>query len=472
MNVVLISTYELGRQPLGLAAPLAHLRAAGCFARGLDLSVEPCDDGAVADADLIGISTPMHTALRLGVETARRVRRLNPRAHVVFYGLYAWLNASYLLQTWADSVIGGEVEERLVALVDELAKGPLATDWPRRSAGLGRPRYLVPDRAGLPALDRYARLEIDGMTRLVAAVEASRGCAHRCLHCPITPVYGGRLRIIPQEIVLADVRQAVELGAEHLTFADPDFFNAARHSMSVVRAIHEQCPDLTFDATIKVEHLLEHEALLPELRRLGCVFVLSAVESLSDGVLRALDKGHSALDVSAALSVCRRSGICLRPSLLPFTPWTTLEDYLELLEFVEEHELLGQIDAVQLAIRLLLPPGSSLLAGESIQPYLGELDAAGFSYRWCHPDPRMDLLAEQAAARVEAGALKGEPVSETFAAVRGLARRAAGLPPHVNAGGPAAPVAPSPRLSESWFCCAEPTSGQRALVTTGAAEAW
>ena len=328
----------------------------------------------------------------------------------------------------------------------------------------------MPDRDGLPALDRYARLEIDGSRgwsppSRPAAAARTAACTVRS-HRSTEAAFG----LFRKVIVLADVRHAVALGAEHLTFADPDFFNGVRHSMSVVRAIHAEFPALSFDATIKIEHLLEHQALLPELRGLGCVFVLSAVESLSDTVLRALEKGHSASDVSAALSVCRRSGICLRPSLLPFTPWTTLQDYLELLEFVDENELLGQIDAVQFAIRLLLPPGSSLLAGEAMQPYLGELDAEGFSYRWRHPDPRMDRLAEQAAACVEAGALSGEPVSETFAALRGLARAAAGLPSLVPAAGPVrADLAPSPRLSESWFCCAEPTGGQRALVTARAA---
>src|SRR6266536_3148593 len=113
MKTLLISTYELGHQPLGLAEPLAHLRAAGIGARGLDLSVEPFDENAVASATFIGISTPMHTALRLGVQAAARVRALNPRAQICFYGLYAALNADYLLRTYANSVIGGEVDEPL-----------------------------------------------------------------------------------------------------------------------------------------------------------------------------------------------------------------------------------------------------------------------------------------------------------------------------------------------------------------------
>jgi radical SAM superfamily enzyme YgiQ (UPF0313 family) len=469
MKVLLISTYELGRQPLGLATPLATLRAAGHSARGVDLSVEPLDEQAVTEAGLIGISTPMHTALRLGVETARRIRALNPKAHLVFYGLYAWLNADYLLSACADTVIGGEAEEALAMLAAGLSKpgaSPSASRQ-RRLLGLGRPGYQIPDREGLPSLELYARLEDGDRCRTVAAVETSRGCAHTCLHCPITPVYGGRLRIVPRETVVDDVRRVVAMGAEHLTFADPDFFNGVRHSMAIVRAIHAEFPKLTFDATIKVEHLLEHRALLPELRRCGCVFVLSAVEALSDVVLGHLEKGHSAADVSLALALCRESDICLRPSLLPFTPWATLEDYLELLDFVEANELVRQVDAVQFSIRLLVPPGSALLA--KMAPFVGPLDAEGFVYPWRHPDRRMDDLAAQVAARVEAAACSQEDAPRTFVAVRALARDAAGLPPlsepepRGEANGSRAP-----RLSEAWFCCAEPTGTQRSLVTVRA----
>jgi radical SAM superfamily enzyme YgiQ (UPF0313 family) len=426
MKALLISTYELGHQPLGLAQPLAHLRAAGIDARGNDLAVEPLDEAAAAEADLVGISAPMHTALRLGVRAAQRVRALNPQAHLCFYGLYAGLNADYLLRTCAGSVLGGEVEEPLVqtalAVAARRPVEPAVTN-------LGRQRFLVPERGSLPGLEQYARLDNGGSYHLAGAVEASRGCAHQCLHCPLTPVYGGRLRIVPAEVVLADVRQLVEAGAEHITFADPDFFNGVRHSMAIARALHAEFPHVTFDATIKVEHLLEHQALLPELHELGCLFITSAVESLSDTVLRNLDKGHTAADVETALALTRAAGIALRPTLLPFTPWTALDDYLDLLHFVEQEGLLSAVEPVQLAIRLLVPPGSALLRSPAMQPYLGELDEAAFAYRWHHPDPRLDALAEQVAVLVEAAARNGEDPAQTFARIRALAESACGPSP-------------------------------------------
>ena len=397
----------------------------------------------MVDADFVGISTPMHTALRLGIQAAERVRALNPTAHICFYGLYAALNADYLLRYHADSVIGGEVEEPLTAATLAVAAGrkPEAI-----AISLGRQDFLRPDRNGLPPLDRYARLLDNGDTRIACAVEASRGCAHHCLHCPIPPVYGGRLRVLPADVVLDDIRQVVEMGAEHITFADPDFFNGIRHSMAVTRVMHDEFPALTFDATIKVEHLLEHQSLLPELASMGCLFITSAVESLSDRVLGNLEKGHTSADVSAALELTRSAGIALRPTLLAFTPWTELGDYLAMLDFVEQNGLVYTLEPIQYAIRLLVPPGSSLLQSAAMQPHLRGLNETDFAHEWTHPDPRMDRLAQDVAAFVAEATCQGRDVGEIFAGVRNLARQAAGM----ASGNPRCPLAsPGPTITEA-----------------------
>ncbi len=223
--------------------------------------------------------------------------------------------------------------------------------------------------------------------------------------------------------------------------------------MAVLRALHAALPHLTFDVTVKIEHLIEHQALLPELRELGCLFIVSAVESLSDAVLSALDKGHTAEDVVAALALTRRAGLRLRPSLLPFTPWATLDDYCTLLEFVAANELVADIDPVQYAIRLLVPPGSTLLGTPAMQPYLGPLEEEAFAYRWRHPDPRMDALAREVAALVEEAARRREAPERTFTAIRALAREAGGRPRGRVPRVPVPPLpGPSPHLTEPWFC--------------------
>lgn len=484
MRVLLLACYELGHQPLSLAWPLAFLHRAGFQVEALDLSIQALDDAALARADFIGLAAPMHTALRLGASAARRARALNSRAHLCFYGLYAQLNSSLLFdQKLADSVIAGEVEATLVELVRALSAG---VDWTCTpgvtSAGvtprpaLARLPFPTPERASLPPLTRYARytpaLPVSEETlsqresalspsplgrggrevreQLAGYVEASRGCRHTCAHCPIVPVYTGRFFVVPAEVVLADIGQQVDAGARHITFGDPDFLNGPKHALRLARDLHARWPALTFDFTTKVEHILQHRKLFSEFARLGCTFVVSAIESVSDRVLTRLRKGHTAADIDAALAILDAAGLALQPTLVAFTPWTALADYLAQLEFIRERGLIRHIPSVQLTIRLLLPPGSPLLGEPDASEWLGELDADAFTYRWTHPDPRLDALHAQVAARVVAAQACGEPAAVTFEAVRRLAYSLAGQTPPTHA---AAPLRPQPpRLTENWFC--------------------
>jgi radical SAM superfamily enzyme YgiQ (UPF0313 family) len=457
--VLLIACYELGHQPLAVAWPAAVLEVRGFKPAMLDVSVEPLDPEKVKQALLVAISVPMHTALRVGVGVAERVRRLNPDCHLVFYGLYASLNADYLLTHGVDSVIGGEVEAPLAALAEALEEGrPGPVAGVRRvgePAGphIARPTLPNPSRAALPALKTYARLERDGRQSLVGYVEASRGCLHLCRHCPIPPVYGGRFFVVPADVVLADVRQQVEAGAEHITFGDPDFLNGPGHAIEVARRLHREFPAVTWDFTAKVEHLLRRHDRLPELASLGCLFAVSAVESLSDAVLKHLDKGHTRADVDAALAAMRVAGIAMRPTWVAFTPWTTLGDYAEMLDWVAGNALVDHVDPVQYSLRLLVPPGSLLVTHPGMRPHLGELVEADFSYQWRHPDPRMDALQARVAALIAEAAPRVEDGALTFDRVRALAAELAGGPAPTPLAPRLAPDRPRPpRLTEPWFC--------------------
>ncbi len=458
-DILLISCYELGHQPFHLASLLAMLRQEGYSPASLDTAVETLTDEAIRKAGFVGISVPMHTALRLGEQIAQRVRSVNPSAHICLYGLYALLNAEHLLQGTIDSAIGGEYEIPLLKLVAALESGsaPMVPGVYTRNNASGpwiqRTPFLVPDRQQLPALDNYAHLQIGGEVRVVGYTEATRGCKHTCLHCPITPIYQGRFFAVPVTTVLADIRAQVTQGARHITFGDPDFWNGPTHAMRIARAMHQEFPNVTFDATIKVEHLLKHRHLLPEMRDLGCIFVVSAVESMNDNALLHLDKGHTSADVVEVFDLMQQVGIPLRPSLLPFSPWETLESYTTLLNFFEEHHLVEHIDPVHLSIRLLIPPGSALLAMPDCQEWLGELDSSAYTYLWQHPDSRMDDLQREIAAQVEqAEMLKVDPV-ETFFQVKAMAHALQGDDFSVSRavhryGAPKV----LPHLTESWFC--------------------
>jgi len=429
VNILLISTYELGRQPFGLASPAAWLRKNGHRVSCLDLSREALSEQAVREARLIAFYVPMHTATRLTLELVKPIRAGNPDAHLCAYGLYAPLAAESLRAHGMESLLGGEFEQALVDLAGHLSGSSALPQIHALDSNisLARLRFLTPDRSDLPALKNYAHLVTpEPEHRVVGYTEASRGCKHLCRHCPIVPVYNGVFRIVDRDVVLADIRQQVNSGAQHITFGDPDFFNGVGHTMPLVEALHQEFPRLTYDVTIKIEHLRRDAKLLPKLRETGCLFIVSAVESLDDGILEKLQKGHTRADFLHVVEDCRRAGIVLQPTFLPFTPWTTFENYLDLLAELRRLDLVGAVAPVQLAVRLLVTAGSRLLEMPDIRERAQPYDRKSLAYPWRHCDPELDRLCEDLQRVVEEGEKAKESREQIFETIWRTAHRAAG----------------------------------------------
>jgi radical SAM superfamily enzyme YgiQ (UPF0313 family) len=436
---LLVSTYELGHQPLHLAAPAAALRAAGHEVRTLDTSVEPWTREPVDWADAVAFSVPMHTAMRLALRAAAAVRAARPELPICLYGLYATVSSAGL----ADHAVAGEYEEGLLAWAGGLGGlSPMVVDLGRR-----RPT-AVPARNDLPPLERYAHLALGGEERPVGYVEASHGCLHRCGHCPVPVVYDGRIRIVPEDVVLADIDRLVEAGAQHITFGDPDFLNGPQHSRRIVAAMHERWPELSFDCTVKVEHILRHQDLWKEFAEAGCLFVVSAFETVNDETLVRLDKGHTTADAAAAVTLLRRHGIEIRPSFLPFTPWTTLDEVADIVDFVAALDLVPNVDPVQYTIRLLVPQGSLLEPVLIAEGRLGRYDTERLTWTWSSDDPQVDELQTRLSALVEGAQTAQEPINQIYERVRAAV--------HAAAGRHSGPVSYGhegrPRLTEPWFC--------------------
>ncbi len=455
-RVLLVSCYELGQEPLGLIVPAGVLARAGHDARLLDLAVSAIDIDALASADVVAISTPMHTALRLGTQVAAITRRVNPNAHVCFFGLYAGLNRARLVPELADSCLDAEFEQDLLELIGRVSAraagarprdvaAPIAHAERVRSSG--RTLDLTPLRDGLAAQhDRYARLLRDDESYPAAAVATTRGCKHMCRHCPLPPAYHGSFYALPLANILDDVSTVVARGARHITFADADFLNGPTHALRVARAIAQRFPGLTFDYTAKIEHLQKHTAVVDELQDLGNLFVVSAVESFNDAVLLALRKDHTRTDAIAVVRRLRARALALRPTFVPFTPWETRASYAELFEIVDGEGLVDHIDPVQYSIRLLVPEGSLLLHADEMRPHLGAFDDEAFSYRWTHPDPSMDALQRDIAGAAAERAGSGAEPRDAFDVLRDLVEPNRVRRPRAHRAGRV------PRLTEDWFC--------------------
>lgn len=432
---------------MGLASPAAWLREAGFEVRPRDLAQDRLTAADLHDVDLVAVHVPMHTATRLALPVIAAIRQTAPQLPICAYGLYAPLNGDLLREAGVATILGPEADADLVEVARAAATG---TPAPSVAAdALPRLAYKVPDRAGLPALDRYARLAWpDGSARVVGAAEATRGCKHVCRHCPIVPVYQGRFRAVPIDVVLADIRAQVDAGAEHISFADPDFFNGPTHALRLVEALHHEWPPLSYDVTIKVEHLRMHDALLPVLRDTGCAFVTSAVESLDDAVLARLEKGHTRADVAAVAARCAEIGLPLSPTFIAFTPWTTLASYAAFLDDIAALDLVPHVAPVQWTLRLLVTWRSRLLELDDIQALVSGFDRRTLTYPWRHPDPAVDALQQDVMALV--GTRPRASRLDVFADIRERVDAALGGPTAQRP--PLVARAAIPYLTEPWYC--------------------
>lgn len=467
MRVVLVSTYELGRQPFGLASAAAWMRDAGASVTCYDTSVQHPDRKVLAAADLVGFYVPMHTATRLAADLARQVKEINGGAHLCFFGLYAPVNEQFLRDLGADTILGGEFEDGLRSLVERLSTetgNTAATAQTEAVVSLARLRFLVPDRSDLPPLRKYAYLTTgDGRRRTAGYTEATRGCKHLCRHCPVVPVYQGRFRVVQRDVVLEDVANQVAAGAQHITFGDPDFFNGPVHALAIVTAMHEAFPELSYDVTIKVEHLIKNGDLVPALHATGCNLITSAVESFDEHILEIFDKRHTRGDVARVVELLRQVGIGFNPTFVTFTPWTTRQGYVDFLNTLVDLGLVPNVSPIQYAIRLLIPRGSKLLELPEVRELVGDdFNPERLSYRWRHPDPSMDQLFHRVDRTVQEGLERKWSRAKLFTKILGLATDA--LPSSTGtddrrelvgvgaAGNHDHDSWPVPYLSEPWYC--------------------
>ncbi|HIL94009.1 MAG TPA: radical SAM protein [Cycloclasticus sp.] len=454
-SILLISPYDLGRQSFALAQASAWLIDDGFHVECLDLSVQKLSEESLKKAGLIGLYLGMHTSTRIALKALPKINHFAPNATLFSFGLYAPLNKDILSQDNVSYFFGGESEPDILQLAQQLsdASDAVMNDTVVRTDKLP---FKLPARSGLPPLSKYAKL-IDENQELktLGFIETSRGCKYVCRHCPVTPVYEGKFRIVSFDVVMQDIEQQVAMGAEHISFGDPDFFNGPTHAKKVILAMHETFPSLTFDATIKIEHILKHADLLPVLKSTSCLFITCAVESFDDDILLKLDKGHTRADTYKAVELIKQAGLVISPTFVPFSPWTSIEGYRDLLQDIANLDLINEVAPIQLAIRLLIPNGSYLLKLPDFDTLMGDFDAATLGYQWAHRDPNMDALQTKIMALVEQADVLEQPRHQTFTAIWQATHQALTLDAPTLASSQTKPV---PHLSEAWYCCAEPTN--------------
>ena len=286
-------------------------------------------------------------------------------------------------------------------------------------------------------------------------METTYGCKHECTHCPVPIEFNGSFKTFGIEKITQDVANQVEAGAKHISFNDPDFFNGPKHALKILELLNTQHPDITYDSTIKVEHILKYPEYFRELKDLNMLFVISAFETTNDLVLEILKKNHTYKDLRDAVEVSIKNNIDIRPTWMPFSPWTEIDDLTNIITLIEDYKLRETVDPIQLTIKLLIPKNSLILNRPEIKEYLLDYDPASFSYSWNYKNTALDNIQNELFTYV----LQNESADE-YRQYLGLVKI---LEKHSGKSLLSTEKYNQrvvPKLSETWFCCAEPNKIQ------------
>ena len=436
MKILLTSFYDLGKQPKIIAEIVDRYNSAEIDFDFFDFSVED-QNKDLENYDVLGIYAPMHTATILSIEYIKDKKLPNK---MFTFGLYG-----SVLEDFNSSIrYIKDIES------DELALFLEINDDHQFSL-----KNNIPNRQIFPDISNYAHL-VDGSNNIIAgSVETTYGCKHSCTHCPVPISFNGTFKTYSLEKIISDVENQVNQGAKHISFNDPDFFNGPIHALKILESLNKKFPTITYDSTIKVEHIIKYKKYFKELSSLNMVFVISAFETTNDLVLSILEKNHTSNDLNTSIEISQDFGIDVRPTWMPFSPWTELNDLSNIVNLIEKYKLRETVDPIQLTIKLLIPKHSLIIKKPEINKYLGNYEKNSLSFKWEYENNDVeklqsslfDFILHNSELDEHKQYLGMVNIIEKFTDTELLKNSTYDFK---NAS----------KLSETWFCCAEPSKIQ------------
>ena len=445
MKILLTSFYDLGKQPKIIAEIVDRYNFSEIEFDFVDFSVEN-QNIDLENYDVLGIYAPMHTATILSIEYIKD--KILPNKMFTF-GLYG-----SVLEDFNSSIRHIKDIES-----DELALFLEINDDHQFSL-----KNNIPNRQIFPDISNYAHL-VDGSNNIIAgSVETTYGCKHSCTHCPVPISFNGTFKTYSLEKIISDVENQVNQGAKHISFNDPDFFNGPIHALKILESLNKKFPTITYDSTIKVEHIIKYKKYFKELSSLNMVFVISAFETTNDLFLSILEKNHTSNDLNTSIEISQDFGIDVRPTWMPFSPWTELNDLSNIVNLIEKYKLRETVDPIQLTIKLLIPKHSLIIKKPEINKYLGNYEKNSLSFKWEYENNDVEKLQSSLFDFI----LHNSELDEhkQYLGMVNIIEKFTDTELLKNSTYDFKNV---PKLSETWFCCAEPSKIQLDRIKTNKA---
>jgi anaerobic magnesium-protoporphyrin IX monomethyl ester cyclase len=276
---------------------------------------------AVYEDDFNFLSKMCLTRMREVAWTIAKAARASGAISVV-HGSDSTDNPLLFLENGFDYVLCGEAEETLVRLcrsildaeeapqLDGMVKldehGRLLRGSQRLSKNPAWSELPLPAR-DLVDMEPYRKAWVDAHGHFSTNMVSSRGCPYKCNWCA-KPISGNTFHLRPAETVAEEMKLLkVSAGVQHIWFGD-DVFALDRHW---VQRFAEEITKRDAAVPFKIQSRadLMSETTVRNLKTAGCAEVWMGVESGSQTVLNAMDKGLTLSSVHSARRLLKQAGI-------------------------------------------------------------------------------------------------------------------------------------------------------------------
>jgi anaerobic magnesium-protoporphyrin IX monomethyl ester cyclase len=246
-------------------------------------------------------------------------------------------------------VLLGEAEWTLLEVVQQLLEGdefggsriPGLAYLDRRTREVARSPHrnlmrnldLLPFPArDLTDMNKYRTAWADTHGFFSLNIVSSRGCPYSCNWCA-KPIHGNSFAVRSPISVAEEMRQLkYEFGAEHLWFADDIFGLRAKWVAELAAHVERLAAAVPFKMQSRID--LMTADTVRSLRRAGCAEVWMGVESGSQKILDAMDKGTRVEQIAKAREHLQQQGIRACYFLQFGYPGETWEDIKKTAEIV------------------------------------------------------------------------------------------------------------------------------------------
>jgi radical SAM superfamily enzyme YgiQ (UPF0313 family) len=347
MKIILIDPQGLLKGlNTGLGYLASSLKSKGYNVEVLDLNNNRDNEDErlkkTKDADIVGISIKSFT-MHTGLETANRVREINPSATIIFGGPHLSVDGINFIKdnNVADLGLVGEGEEAIIEIAERKPFPEIEGLIYRNEKGdvtRNKDRRWNQEISDLPFPDYCAFDSIENIEDY--PLLTSRGCPYPCTYCSVPFIIGRKWRSRTPDNVIEELKYAMRAyKIKRFGIIDDNFTLLMDRARAICQALIDKnlCLEWSCPNGIRADKL--DLSLLRLMRKSGCDSITLGIESGDDRVFDLVNKGEQLQKVRDAIKMSHETGIRVGGFFILGLRGSTFESDMRSLKFAQELKL-------------------------------------------------------------------------------------------------------------------------------------